>query len=523
MEELESKSNGFQLAIDILRRRKWLGIVTALLAGAAGVSVVTFLPEVYKANATVLIERQQIPDELVRPTVTSPLEVRLHTISQQILSRSRLESLIDRFGLYKELRREGKATEEIIAQMRSDIGLELRGGERRRGDTATVAFNITYQGREPQQVAMVTNVLASFYIEENLKAREQQAVGTAQFLRVQLEEMQRNLETQEKKLSTFKDQHIGELPHQQEANLATLEQLNSRLRLNNDNQVQVGERKRALEAQLSEAMGMAADGPDFPALKLMKMKAELAALERQYTDQYPDVIRLRREIEKLEQQLAEPSQDNPSTQTETLLAASPYVRQLKQSIRSVDAELAALKLEAERLQRTIAEYQDRVDNAPRREQEYQILARDYETTKELYRSLLLRQKEAELAENMEQRQKGEQFRILDPATIPEMPAAPNRLRLNLMALALALGLAGGVVLLAEQLDTSLHSPDDLRALTSAPILASIPRIETARDRWRKRTRMALGVVTTGLGLVAIVAVSYLVATENSQLTSLLLR
>jgi polysaccharide chain length determinant protein (PEP-CTERM system associated) len=523
METYERSGSGLPQVLDVLRRRKWLAILTFLAVLGAGVTVVRYLPEVYRSKATVLIERQQIPDELVRPTVTSTLEVRLHTISQEILSRSRLELLVNQFNLYPELKGE-KPLEVIIDEMRKDIGLELVGSEQRRGDTATVAFNITYSGKNPQQVAMVTNTLASFYIEENLKVREQQAVGTADFLRVQLDEMQKNLVAQEEKLGEFKEKYIGELPDQQEANLATLEQLSTRLRLNNDNQVRVSETRSALVTQLSEAQGLAGGGPDAGATKLAQMKLQLADLERRYTDKYPDVVRLKQEIASLEAQLlAEEHSTEAQDESETVELASPYVMQIKSSIKATDVELSTLKAEAQHLQNTIATYQQRVDNAPRREQEYQVLSRDYETSKELYRSLLLRQKEAELAENMETRQKGELFRILDPAAVSETPAAPDRPKLYLMVLMAALGLSAGLVLLAEQLNTSFHSVDAVRAMTPIPVLVSIPEIVTRGDRNRQRFRFALGTVGAVLGLAAIIGASYLLVTTNSQFAALLLR
>ena len=368
---------------------------------------------------------------------------------------------------------------------------------------------------------MVANTLASFYIEENLKAREEQAVGTADFLRLQLQEMQDNLEQQELLLSEFKDRHIGELPQHQEVNLSTLERLNGRLRLNNDNQIQIRDRRAELEKELAEAQGMGPGGPDGDAAQLTQMKQDLAAFEGSYTDKHPDVIRLRNAVATLEEKLRS-SRDVEATEGSQHLE-SPYIRRLEESIRELDASLSALEAEANRFADSISQYQRRVENAPRRETEYQILARDYETTQERYRSLLTRQIEAELAENMEQRQKGEQFRILDTASVPERPAAPNRVRMNLIVLFLSLVLAAGVTILAEQVDTSFHSVDALRVVARAPILVSVPQIITTSDRRRERSRFAAMVALTLIGLPAIVAAAYFLATENTQLTSLLLR
>ncbi len=177
-DEMET-GNGLQTVLDMIRRRKWLGVIVFAGVLAAVLPTVKYLPDVYRSSATVLIERQQIPNDFVRSTITSALETRLHTISQEILSRPRLELLIDRFGLYEEMR-QTVPIESILSRMRNDIRLNLRGSGGGRNST-TVAFTISYTGSDPQQVAAVTNTLASFYIEENLKARGEQASGTSEF------------------------------------------------------------------------------------------------------------------------------------------------------------------------------------------------------------------------------------------------------------------------------------------------------------------------------------------------------
>src|SRR6266508_5468458 len=207
------KETGLGMLLAVWRRRKWLAILVFAAPAAAAVSLIMFLPNVYRSTATVLVDRQQVPETFVRSTVTSALETRLHTISQEILSRSRLEALINRFGLYSDLKQR-VSLEEVIARLRGDIKLELRSAEVRGQREATIAFTISYQGSDPGTVSAVTNTLAGFYIEENLKARERQAIGTAEFLKVQLAETQKRLDVQEQQVSTFKRRHLGELPQQ---------------------------------------------------------------------------------------------------------------------------------------------------------------------------------------------------------------------------------------------------------------------------------------------------------------------
>lgn len=521
MQDQTRKGSGFDLALEVWSQRKWLAVLVFSGAFTVVVSIVTFLPNIYRSTATVLVEHQQIPEEFVRSTVTGALENRLQTITQEILSRSRLEDLINRFGLYTDLK-EQVPLEEVVKRMRQDIELEFKGVQENRPDRTTIGFAISYKGSDPQTAVLVTNTLASFYIEENSKVRERQAAGTAQFLQVQLEEMKKRLDEQEHRVSEFKMRYMGELPQQQEANLATLERLNTQLRLNSDNQTRASKRQAALAEQLTEVDSSGpAGGPDATATRIAKLKQELTELRTRFSDKYPDIIQVKLEIAALEEQLTRTKSDRESGREE--VPTSLYVLELKKALSEVDAEIKALKDEEKSLRQAIATYQRRVENTPKREQEFQELSRDYETTKELYRSLLKRYEDAQLAESMEQRQKGEQFRILDPAIPPKEPAAPKRLQLILMGFLLSFGLAAGAVVLAEQLDTSFHTVDELRAFTKVPVLVSIARIVTEADNDRKRWRFCLGVTTVMLGLALIVGASYYIAHGNKQLVWMLAR
>jgi succinoglycan biosynthesis transport protein ExoP len=534
----EETRNGFGLDVllAVWSRRKWLAILTFAAPMCAAVSLITFLPNIYRSTATVLVDRQQIPEAFVRSTVTSAFETRLHTISQEILSRARLEVLINRFGLYSDL--QGRLPfEEIIRRMRRDIKLELKSAEVRGLREATVAFTISYQGGDAATVSLVTNTLASFYQEENSKARERQATGTAEFLNVQLGETKLRLDEQEQRVSEFKRRHLGELPQQMETNLATLERLHAQLRLNADNQTRAAERRQALSSQLAEAESLvpptpvAASGsvapPESSEARLARLKQELTRLRSQFSEKYPDVAMLAAEVTALEREVdgtksrESTTGENPATPQTTPL--TPYLLRLKEALSEVEAEIKILKSEDGRLRNGIASYQARVENVPRREQEFRELSRDYDSTRELYQTLLKRFEEAQLAESMEQRQKGEQFRVLEPAVPNPEPAAPNRLRLLLMALLVSLGLAVGAVVVAEHVDTSFHAVDDLRAVSALPVLISIPRIVTQTDLRRGRWRMRLATGAALIGLVLIVGIAYLAASGNEHLVSLLSR
>src|SRR3989454_11300015 len=323
-------------------RRKWLAILAFVAPLATGVSLIAFLPNIYRSAATVLAERQQVPEFFVRSTVTSAIETRIQTISQEVLSRSRLEALINRFGLYANLR-ERVPLEGVIERMRGDIKLELKSLELKGSlREASVAFTISYQGSDPGTVSLVTNTLASFYNEENLKARERQATGTAEFLRVQLGETKKRLDEQEQRVSAFKRRYMGELPQQMETNLTTLERLHAQLRLNADNQTRAAERRQALSSQLAEAEsllssptgmpGGPAAPPESPELRLTRLKEELTKLRTQFSEKYPDVILLAAEVAALERELADAkSRDAAEEKPTAPQPATPYVLRLKEA------------------------------------------------------------------------------------------------------------------------------------------------------------------------------------------------
>jgi polysaccharide biosynthesis transport protein len=523
MDEEAPRKPGFDRLEAIWTRRKWLAILVFTVPLSAILSVVTFLPNIYRSTATVIVDRQQVPEEFVKPTVTSALETRLQTISQEIVSRSRLESLITRFGLYADLRKR-LSSEEVVERMRSDISLELKGVDPKGRGGATIAFAIGYVGSNPQTVAQVTNTIASFYVEENLKVRERQAAGTAEFLKIQLQDITKRLDIQEQRVSEFRKRYIGELPQQMAANLATLEQLNTQLRLNNVSQLRAGEKRDLIAMQLPE---MSPTGTmaraDTTAMRIAQLKQELVELRTRFSERYPDVVRAKTELATLERQAAQETPDVTRGEPEPSVSTTPQVLRLRQALGEAETEAKVLKDEDKRLRSAIALYESRVSNAPRREQEFQEISRDYDTTKELYHSLLKRYDEAQLAESMEQRQKGEQFRILDPAVPSADPAAPKRLRLMLLGLGLSLGLAVVSVLVAEQYDTSFHMLDDLRAFANVPVLASIPRLITDADVRRQQLRFRLAGLWLTVVLALIVGGSYLVAHGNEQLVWLLTR
>ena len=506
--------SGFKRAGEIWRRRKRLGLAVFVAVLAISLGIVAALPPLYRARATVLVDREQVPEAFVRSAVTNEVETRIQTISQEVLSRDRLLAMAERFKLYPGLRRSG-TTEAVVEEMRRDIQLEPKAIDQG-GKITTIGFNLYYRGRQPETVAEVTNALADLYVERNSKIREKQASGTAGFLKAQLTEMKAKLEEQERR--------IGQAPLPVEAEAASLERLNMRLRVNSDRQLRAMDRRERLikegsETHVAAGSGTAPAGPatESPAARLAKLKQELADLKTKFTDKYPDVIRAKAEIAALEKHIAE----SPASGPVAAAALAPAARPAKDSLAEVEAELRMLKDEERTVQRQIASYENRTEDAPKRQQEFQRQARDYAATKDFYQSLVKRYEDAQIAESMEQGQKSEQFRVLDQAVAPKEPWAPNRARLNLVAVALSLGLALGAVLLRERLDPSFHTVDDLRDFSKLPVIAGIPPLITDDDVARGRRRLGLATASFAVALAVVVSGSYVVAHRSEQLTRLL--
>lgn len=521
-----------QKILRIAFRRLWWWFPILCLGLTVSAGVAYFLPSIYRASAFILVEGQQIPKEYVQSTVTTDIQNRLHSLSQEILSRDRLEKLIVEYNLYAKARQE-EPLQQVIATMRHDIGIEIKNVDRRgRQDESSVAFEVSYGGTDPETVTLVANRLASFYIQGNLELRERQAVGTTDFISSQVQNVKKQLEDQEQKIAAFKREHLGELPEQLDANLKTVERLQAQLQLNSDNLIKARERRDLLAKELDlyrraaseEGAGkgelLAVPGLQVDDLdkEIDKATRALAVLRGRFSDSHPDVIRAQQELDalKAEQNGREPGAEDGQQSTKSE-PRDAYTLQVRKQLGETDAEIRFLTQDIIQTREAIAGYQKRIEDTPRREQELSKLTRDYESTRELYASLLKRKEEAELATSMEQRQKAERFRIIDPAIRPALPEGPNRPRILLMGLVLSLGLGGGIVVLLEMLNKSFGSAEDLEKITDIPILVSIPRIQTRADRFWMHFKTALASILLIFSVAGAAAASYYVAKGNDTL------
>ena len=470
----------------VISRRRWWMIASFALAVVTGIVLTLTLPKLYEASTLILVQRQRVPEKYVQPVIASDLENRISTISQQIMSRSNLERLIERYNLFAGEEFRNVLLDDKIESLRKRIKVEV---SRSRRDREADAFTISFRDRDPQTAMRVANGLATHFIDENLKVRETQAIGTSDFLEAELESTRKRLEEIENELKDYRSRHMGELPEQLDANLRVLDRLNAQL----NEKEQSLRSARVNLAALIEAENLARQAvvvsPAQPAptgreteetMSLPQLRERLAALLSSYTENHPDVVRVKNRIAKLEAagQGTETGPAAPPPAPVLSAAEAERVRQkaiLEGVIRNLEGDIG-------RIHREIREYQARVDAAPRREQELLTLKRDYELIRSSYNSLLNRKQEADIAVNMERKQKGEQFQVLDPARLPEKPTAPDLRRVFAITLAAALALAGGLVFLVERSDTSIRRPGEAEERFNLPVLAAVNWIEGPADR-----------------------------------------
>lgn len=506
---MNQSNKGFHEIIEIVARRKWMIIVPLILGTGIGALIAYGLPSYYRSATLIIVEQQKVPESYVKATDETPIERRLSTISQQIMSRTKLEQIITDFNLYndkpkdvysKTMRWFGLETqqksskEELVERMRKDIEIKVTGegsASKKGGD----AFSISFSGRDPYVAMQVTNTLASLFIEENLKVREQYAEGTFEFLSDELEKARQELESQEKSLKGFKERYMGKLPQQMEANLRTLDRLQMELQSSHAALKNAEDRKTILEEQLAalpETVPSIQRAPASPQeVELVRLKGELTALLSTYKENYPDVIITKNRIKEVEKQVDEVREKEVTLQ-------EPSVRRnqrtdLVVTIAGLNSQITALKKQDTNIREQIRVYQKRVEDTPASEQVMSDIERDYQTSQKNYQALLEKKLSAKLAENMEKRQKGERFKVIDPANVPEKPYSPDRNKVTLGGSAVGLGIGAALVYLLEFLNPAFRRPEDFSMLLDTPVLAVIPVFspEPKEDR-SKRLRLING-------------------------------
>jgi polysaccharide biosynthesis transport protein len=473
---------------DLVVKYRWPCLVGTLALTLVFTVIIAVLPNVYEATITILVDPQQVPEKYVSAVVSPDSYARLNTLTQQVLSRTRLQQVIDEFHLYSD--RHNLSPEEKVEEMRRDISFEVKQGSGLELST----FSLTYQGKKPLIVAAVANELADSFIHWNIKSRDEQVSGTRDFLSSELMTAKHNLERQENALRQFKMSHLGETPDQTPNNLVAISGLRSASQANADAMNRLDEEKLLLTHSPEPANSATiprAVPTDRETLETQKreLEANIEQLRMHYSDRYPDVIRATHRLDKIKSQL----QALPSDSTVQTADVSPPKSDVPVRLAIIDTEMKKLEADRDRIQSQIESYQSKVDAAPLREQELLDLSRNYDTSKQHYQALLDKSFNIAMAADLEQNQKAERFRVLDPARVPQKPVKPPRKKLIAASAFLAFGLSILVILVREELNLVVKTEIELKSLLpmGVRIWGFVPRIEVAADTLRAR-RLAIG-------------------------------
>jgi polysaccharide chain length determinant protein (PEP-CTERM system associated) len=495
-------------------RRRWWVLIPASVVALGACLTSQLLPARYESDATILVERQQVPERYVTANTTTDVREELLVMTDAVLSRTQLLQIMDEFGLFPNERKR-LVPEQLVELMRRNIKVEplQKGAETQELN----AFKISFTGVDPHTAQEVTNKLTTLFINEDLQSRDEQSTGTTNFLADQLEVAATELKQQGSRVRDFKMHYLGELPEQQQGNLAILAGLHAQLQNAMATLGRAREQQAYLQSLLSEydnlaAAGVAAPGT-MPASPTETIKAELTRLRNEkadllarYTAKYPDVVKIDEDIKETEALLAASTQatEPPKDGTVQESSKSPRSSERDATTAQLRSQLEANRLEiqnatedAEQTKARIAEYQRRLNLTPVREQELADLLRDYDQSKQHYDDLLSKKTQSELATSLERRQQGQRFRIIDRPSLPMKPSSADHVKISLAGLAVGIAVGLALALLVETRDHSLRDEQELRRLFAFPLMVGVPmllsKVEERRRSWVKALEWFAGV------------------------------
>jgi len=473
----------------MLRRRWVLLLILTLVGGPLGYGVSRILPNRYTSETLVLIEQPTVPTDYVRPVVSSDLGQRLSSMKQQILSGSRLEPIIRQYGLYSS-EIDHVSMGDLVERLRDTIKITpIRPMEATAAQNLPGFFiNVTMDN--PRTAQEVCAAVTSMFIEQNLRLRQKHAEDTTEFLAQQLVDAKAKLDQQDAKLAAFKSHYLGELPDQETTNLNLLTGLTSQLDATTQALARAQQDKSFAETTLTQQISswqaaQSGHNPETLEQQLSALQTQLANLQLRYTDDYPDVVKAKNDVEVLKRKIAESEAQTSPTNSEKKQKPSSepaQIQQLRTQIHSYDLMIAEKTKEQEKIRQQINLYQERVQSSPAIEQQYKEVTRDYQTALDFYNELLRKKDQSAMATDLEHRQEGEQFRVLDPANLPDKPSFPDRIKFSLGGFAGGLALGLGIAFLLEMKDSSLRTERDVEFALRLPVLALIPDIDPSSSK-----------------------------------------
>jgi len=473
-------------------RRRWLLILgLTILGGGLGYGTTHFLPERFTSQTLVLVQQPTVPGDYVTPVVSPDTNQRLASMQQEILSRTRLEPLIEQFGLFrKDVNQASK--EDLVERLRQGIIVTPIQPMAETTARGLPGFTIRVVFGDPHIAQQICSTVTSMFMEENLRLRQQQAEQTTQFIAKQLEQAKTQLDDEDAKLAAFKRQYLGSLPDQEQTNLNLLMGLTSQLEAITQEVTHAQQDKNFAQSVLTqqlEASQATHDGrnPETLEQQLSAVEDQLSRLKSKYTDDHPDVIRAKSDIETLRKKIAEAEDQKEIVKEKvTKVPVEPLqIQSLRAQIRQDEELIQQKSTQQEEIQRQIKIYQARVQSSPAIEQEYKEVTRGYQTALDFYNELLKKRQQSAMATDLERRQQGEQFLVLDPANLPTAPSFPKKSLFATGGFVGGLGLGLVLTFLLEMRDTSLRNEKDVRELLHLPVLASVPEIKPLPNKRAK--------------------------------------
>ena len=496
--------------LDLVRRRHMHFLIPLLLGWLIVWGVSWILPTMYKSSTLILVQQPTMPKNYVLPNINDDLQARLQTMTQQILSRTRLLLIIDKLHLYGGNNGPGREDDKIAA-MRKDIDVELVRDNAHNGEIS--AFRIFYSARDPHVAQQVTSELTELFISENQKVLEEESQGTTNFLEDQLDLAGKSLAEQNAKLQQFESAHEGVLPSQEQSNLQILSGLQQQLQSEEDSLNAAKQQGIYYQSMLDEYRTLHGTGgrngdpalEELPRLdqQIAQLRGQLSDLRSRYTDQYPDVVKAKDELANAQRNRADliaqikqnssntKSEDSDSNEPPDPTQRGPLV-QLQGQVKANHAEIANRERAIQQLQARIGEYSGRLNAEPAIEQQLADLTRGYNQSKANYDDLLKRKTESSMATSMEVLQQGERFTILDSATLPTKPAYPNRLKF--CGFGVAAGLALGILFVAgfEFFDDRLYDEKKIKTMLPIAVISEVPEIRDAAAENKAKRQIRLG-------------------------------
>lgn len=461
----------------ILRRRKWHVIAPAVLCALGGLLISFVLPKQYTSHTRVLVEAPIVPDDIVKPVVSDDVNRRLASMQGEILSRTHLQGVIEQNHLYQK-DWDRVPMETLVERLRKSIAVAPMAPTPGTLSDNVLGFNIDVTLSQANVAQAVCTQIASMFRDENFQQREQQSEDTTQFLANQLADAKAKLDDQDAKLAAFQNQYLGAQPGDQQTNLAMLAGLTPQLEAVTQSLNEAQSNKAFAASMLSQQLAAvkSSNGGDPQSLQqqLNQLQAELVSLRARYTDKHPDVIKVKEEIADVEKKMqtpaaasaAKPGTPNPG-------ADSVQIQQLRAQVNQAETAIAEKQKEQAQLQQQIKGIQGRIQLAPTVQEQYSALTRDRQTAQDFYNDLLKKRDDAQMATDLERRQESENFRVLDPPSLPEEPSFPNRQLFVLGGLIAGLAIGACLVRIAEMRDKSIRQPRDVEMLLGVPTLAVI--------------------------------------------------